>query len=248
MRLSKRIGRSRVALLLMSRVLAWYICVVYLTTRWRVEGREEAETLIQAGEPFIAGFWHGRLMLAPHGWREAKPIHVMISLHRDGEWITRTVQHLGVEAIRGSASKGGSTAVRAAIRVLGQGGYVGITPDGPRGPRMRVQPGVILLAKITQVPILPATYAVSRRKIAGSWDRFLFALPFSRGIYVWGSPIRVRKDADDKAIEEARLQLECQLNRLTARADQAVGVLPIEPDQVECHDPEESLPVDKGVY
>jgi lysophospholipid acyltransferase (LPLAT)-like uncharacterized protein len=228
-RLGKRLSRSRLALIALSWVFARYIGLVYLTSRWRVQGREDAEALIRAGRPFIVAFWHGRLMMAPRGWRDGAPMHVMISRHRDGEWIARTVRHLGVEAIRGSASKGGASALRGSLRVLERGGYVGITPDGPRGPRMRAQPGIVMLAKLAQVPIVPATYAVSRRRLARSWDRFVIARPFGRGIYLWGAPIMVAEDADDAAMEAARLAVESRLNALTAEADRAVGVTPIEP-------------------
>ena len=162
-------------------------------------------------------------MLAPHGWPRGTPIHVMISRHRDGENIARATQHLGVVPIRGSRTRGGVAAGRSALRVLKEGGYVAISPDGPRGPRMRVQPGIIALARLSGAPIVPYTYAVSRRAVANSWDRFVIALPFGRGVYVWGPPLHVAADADEAAREQARLTLEERLNAQTAEADRMVG-------------------------
>ena len=182
-----------------------------------------------AAGPFIAAFWHNRLMMAPQGWREEATMNVIISRHRDGESIARAVRHLGVAAIRGSRTRGGAAALRTSLRLLRDGGYVGITPDGPRGPRMRVQPGVIAVARLSGAPIVPATYAVSRRVVAESWDRFVIALPFSRGIYVWGEPIHVDAKADEAAMETARLLLEERLIALAMDADRMVGVEPIEP-------------------
>ena len=229
MALGKRVARSPCGLTVLAWLFARFTGLVYATSRWQTHGREDADALLRAGLPFIAAFWHGRLMMAPQGWRAAATIHVIISHHRDGESIARAVRHLGVAAIRGSRTRGGAAALRSSLRVLKDGGYLGITPDGPRGPRMRVQPGIIALARLSGAPIVPATYAVSRRTVANSWDRFVIALPFSRGVYLWGTPMHVAAEADEAAMEDARLILEERLNALTADADRMVGAAPIEP-------------------
>lgn len=229
MRLRKRLMRSRAAKAALCWLVAHYVRLVYFTSRWQVIGREAADGLVADDKRFIAAFWHGRLLMAPPGWRTGRPMAVMISRHRDGELIARVVKHLGVETIRGSASKGGSTALRQCVRAIRDGRYIGITPDGPRGPRMRAQPGIVMLARIAGVPILPATYAVSNRKLVNSWDRFLIALPFSRGVYLWGAPIHVPRDADEETMEACRLALENTLNDLTQEADRLVGAPPVEP-------------------
>ena len=229
MALGKRFARSRLGRAVLVWLYARFASFVFATTRWRIRGREDAEALIRAGQPFICAFWHGRLMLAPHGWPKGTPIHVMISRHRDGESIARATRHVGVVPIRGSRTRGGVAAGRASLRVLKGGGYVAISPDGPRGPRMRVQPGIIALARLSGAPIVPITFAVSRRAVANSWDRFLIALPFGRGVYLWGPPLHVAADADEAARESARMTLEERLNALTAEADRMVGAEPIEP-------------------
>jgi len=211
--LTKRLSRSQTVRALLSWFAARYVRLVYITTRWQVVGREASDRLIAEDKLFIAAFWHGRLLMAPPGWRARRPMAVMISRHRDGELIARIVKHLGVKAIRGSASKGGSSALRQCVRAIRDGCYVGITPDGPRGPRMRAQMGIVMLARLAGVPIVPATYAVSRRKLLNSWDRFLIALPFGRGVYLWGTPIHVPRDADESVMESCRLALEEALNR-----------------------------------
>ena len=73
------------------------------------------------------------------------------------------------------------------------------------------------------------TSALKRRRLASSWDHFVIALPFSRGLYLWGSPIHVAPDADEAALEVARLKLERSLNKLTQAADQRMGVEPVTP-------------------
>ncbi len=229
MALGKRLARSRLGLAALARLYASYTGLVFATSRWQTRGREDADAMLRAGTPFIAAFWHNRLMMAPQGWREKATMHVIISRHRDGESIARAVRHLGVAAVRGSRTRGGAAALRTSLRLLEEGGYLGITPDGPRGPRMRAQPGIIALARLSGAPIVPATYAVSRRVVADSWDRFVIALPFSRGVYLWGQPIHVAAGADDAAMERSRLLLEERLNALTDEADRMVGAEPIEP-------------------
>ena len=235
MALGKRVARSRLGLAALAWAYARYTGFVFATSRWQTRGREDADAMLRAGRPFIAAFWHNRLMMAPQGWREAATMHVIISRHRDGESIARAVRHLGVAAIRGSRTRGGAAALRSSLRLLKEGSYLGITPDGPRGPRMRVQPGIIALARLSGAPIVPATYAVSRRTVADSWDRFVIALPFSRGIYLWGQPIHVAAGADAAAMERARLLLEERLNALTAEADRTVGAVPIAPAESAAH-------------
>ena len=229
MGLGKRVSRSRFGRTVLVWLYARFTSLVFVTTRWRTHGREDADEFFRAGKPFITAFWHGRLMMSPHGWQAERPVHVVISRHPDGENIARAMRHLGLKAIRGSSTRGGTAALRASLRVLREGGYVAISPDGPRGPRMRVQSGIIGLARLSGAPIVPLTFAVSRRKVARSWDRFVIALPFGRGVFAWGPPLYVTADADVAALEEVRLTLEQRLNALTAEADRMVGAEPIEP-------------------
>ncbi len=225
----KRIIRSSALQAPLCWLAANYIRFVYVTSRWREEGREPAHELTRGGRPYIAAFWHGRLLMAPTGWHSRAPVSVMISQHRDGEMIARTMHHCGVSTVRGSTTRGGSKALRELLLAVKNGRNVAITPDGPRGPRMRAQSGIVLLARLSGAPIVPATYAVSRRKLASSWDRFVIALPFSRGLYLWGAPIHVARDADDDALEAARMDLEISLNELTETADRRMGVEPVIP-------------------
>jgi len=209
---------------LLSRLVAGYVRLVWRTGRWRYYGEDAPKSLRDAGKPLIVAFWHGRLFMAPfalHG--ERRRINVMISTHRDGQMISRVVDLLGVRTVAGSTSKGGLTALRQAIRVLRDGNLLGITPDGPRGPRMRASDGVIALARHTGAPIFPLSYSTSRRKVMNSWDRFLLPLPFSRGVFVWGPPIAVDAGANDTAMEQARLAVENALNEASEKADTLSG-------------------------
>ena len=94
-----------------------------------------------------------------------------------------------------------------------------ITPDGPRGPRYVVQDGVIALARLTGMPIMPLTFGSSRKKIFGSWDAFNLPYPFSRGAFMWGEPIYVKKEDDMK---EKKKELETKLREMTDFVDEYV--------------------------
>jgi len=206
-----------------------YIRLVHASGRWQVEGGEIPARFWQKSEPFILAFWHGRIMMMPYCWRRDRPINMLISQHRDGQIIARTVSHFGIDTVAGSSSKGGSQALRAMLRSLKGGVSVGITPDGPRGPRMRASEGVAQVARLSGVPVIPCGFSAARRRTLGSWDRFTLALPFSRGLFVWGEPVHVPNDADGEALERARLAIETALTDVTQAADRAMGHLPVEP-------------------
>ena len=95
----------------------------------------------------------------------------------------------------------------------------GFTPDGPRGPRYRVQPGLILVAKRTGAAILPMTFGAQRKRVFRSWDAFLLPLPFSRLVVIYGEPIYVPADASAADLDVKREEVEASLRRITETAD-----------------------------
>lgn len=212
---------------------AQYIRFVWLTGRWRIEGAEHPEKLIEEGRPFIIAFWHGRLLMLPTAWRYPTRLQMVISQHADGELISRTIGLLGIGTLAGSTSRGAAAVLRGMIRTLLDGGCVGITPDGPRGPRMRASDGIVAVARLSGVPVIPATYSINRGRNLRSWDRFLVAWPFGRGVIVWGEPIHVAKDADAAALERARLEVETALNAITIEADALTHRPAVEPAEAE---------------
>ena len=210
-------------------MLTTYIRFVHATSRWQVRGGDMPARLWDTNQPFILAFWHGRLLMMPYCWRKGVPIGMLISQHPDGQFISHTIRHFGLDTIIGSSSRGGAAAMRAILKSLNAGVSVGFTPDGPRGPRMRASAGIVQAARLAGMPILPCTFAVKRRRVLRSWDRFILALPFTRGVFIWGDPIDVPRRADDATVEAARLLVEERLNAITAEADRLVGTEPVEP-------------------
>lgn len=208
---------------------ATYIRLVWMSGRWTVENDALPRRLWAEGKPFILAFWHGHLLMMPKCWDLSKPMHMLISQHRDGQIIARVIGHFGLGTAAGSSSRGGSAALRQMIKALKAGEYVGITPDGPRGPRMRATPGIVSVARMAGVPIIPCAYSTQKRKVLGSWDRFQVALPFSRGLIQWGEPITVPKGIDAQGLEAKRQEVEAAMIALAQGVEQRMGHAPTAP-------------------
>jgi lysophospholipid acyltransferase (LPLAT)-like uncharacterized protein len=200
-----------------------YIRFVYWTSRWSTEGAEHPRRLREAGRPFILAFWHGRLMMIPMAWQRLAPIHMLISGHRDGQIIANAVAYFGVQTVTGSTRRGGTAALRTMVKALAAGDCVGITPDGPAGPAMVASAGIINVARLGRVPIVPVTFAARRRRHMRSWDRMQAALPFTRGVFIWGEPIEVASDLDEAGVERARAHVEQRMRDMVATAEACVG-------------------------
>jgi len=227
---AKRLLRTSTAQAALARVIAGYIRLVRATGPWRTVNGEIPARFWDAGEAFIGAFWHGRLLMIPPIWPPGLPVRMLISDHADGRLIARAVARFGLGTIAGSSRHGGHEALRAMVRALARGVPVAITPDGPRGPRMRAGGAIVDLARLSGRPIVPVGFSSSAAWVAPSWDRFVVALPFGRGVYVWGEPIEVPRGADGPAREAARQAVEDRLNRVTAEADRLAGRVAIEPD------------------
>jgi lysophospholipid acyltransferase (LPLAT)-like uncharacterized protein len=223
---------------LASFVIALYLRLVYATSRWTLVNPELRDAL--RDRPLIVVFWHARLAAMPHVFRAFRQSHMLISSHRDGELIARTMETLGFSAVRGSTArqkpgeerpkdKGGAAALRRMIRILKTGGWVGITPDGPRGPRMRVSPGTIALAALSGAPLLAVSYSSSRAIRFNSWDRFLLPLPFGHIHVAFAGPFTVPERNDDEAAAQSRRALETMLNQVTESCDRAAGQEIVQP-------------------
>ena len=189
-----------------------------LTLRVR---REEATvtSLWRDGTPMIYAVWHGRILLLPYlyGWRAA---HVLASRSNDGELVSRFVKSFGLEPVRGSSSRGGAEALRLLAQSLRQGHDAVVVPDGPRGPRETVKPGLVALARLSGAPIVPIALGASRAWRLRSWDEFTIPKPFARCVVRFGEPIRVSATADRAAQEAARKEVESALRALSWQVDE----------------------------
>lgn len=195
------------------------------TLRVEVRGLELLRPLWRARRPLIYAVWHGRILMVP--WANARlrrsdgarAVTVMASRSRDGDLISAFVRRFGLAAVRGSSSRGGAFALRRLVAIVRAGGDVAVVPDGPRGPRLALQPGVVTLAALTAAPIVPLAFAAYPARHLKSWDEFLVPLPWARAALVLGVPFTVDGDAD---AERTRTDIERALGEVTAEADRVV--------------------------
>ena len=216
----KKILRTKLAYSIVCWIGAKYIKFVSFTTKWSFINKKYVENLWKKNEAFILCFWHGRLLMMPLSWNKKKKINVLISAHPDGQLLSKTVEHFDIKTIIGSSSKGGSEAVRNIIKSLKSGISIGMTPDGPRGPRMKINSAIIKIASLTGSKIVPLAYSVKRKFFLNSWDKFLVALPFGKGCFVWGRPIKIKRNVSSNEDLKLSKKLEKILLKLTKKADQ----------------------------
>jgi len=177
-----------------------------LARSWRVEvvNPEIGQAVLTSGSAFVLVSWHDALL--PVLWHHrARRIAAVVSEARDGRYVARLAERLGFAVIPGSSTRGGRRALLGAIRTLRAGVPVGITPDGPRGPRRVVKPGAVAAAAAGEVLILPVHAEGRPGWRAGSWDRLLVPAPFARVRLVYGEPFRVSRGAEAREAAVNRL-------------------------------------------
>lgn len=199
-------------------LIYYFICLIYKTVRVSVVGQDQYRELVNAEEGVIGVFWHGRMLLMAFLYPGSN-ISLLISAHRDGEIIANVMKLFGFGLVRGSSKKGGSAALREMLRVLKNGGDLGITPDGPKGPAESVKPGVAEIARMSGKYIIPTTFSAKPCIRATSWDRFLIPLPFSKVVLYAGTPLKYEEGED---METFRLRIEAALKLTNAEADRCL--------------------------
>ncbi|OGQ47801.1 MAG: hypothetical protein A2W63_03240 [Deltaproteobacteria bacterium RIFCSPLOWO2_02_44_9] len=166
---------------LLIRFLAMTMRIAYINF-------EKIQNDWQNGKNVIIAFWHGRLMMMPHVYR-GRGISILVSQHRDGELIARTVRNFGIDSVRGSSTRGWLGGVKGLLNEIKKGRDIAITPDGPRGPRFNVQMGIVHLAKITGLPIVPMTFGASKKKHLRAGMHLLYLIHFQRAYSSAATPL-----------------------------------------------------------
>jgi lysophospholipid acyltransferase (LPLAT)-like uncharacterized protein len=167
-------------------------------------------------ERFVYAFWHDSILFLT-AYRSR--IHVLISQHADGELIAQTCRHLRIGVVRGSTTRGGARALLDLLR-CSRRSHLGVTPDGPRGPRRQVQLGLIFVASYTGLPIVPLGVGFQRAWRFRSWDRFALPWPWSGAMCVVAPPIQVPAKLNREGLERYRGLVEERLRRATEAAEQ----------------------------
>ncbi|NOY87619.1 MAG: lysophospholipid acyltransferase family protein [Deltaproteobacteria bacterium] len=193
------------------------------TVRVRELGKERLDDLEDRDGVAVLAFFHGRQFLLVSTFL-GRRVSIMSSLSRDGELQARALSGLGYRIVRGSASRGGARGLIAMKRLMEQGYHGSFAVDGPKGPIHQVKPGAVYLAKKTGAPVLPlAASANPAFAFQKAWDRYLLPMPFSKGVVIYGEPMRLDGDLGEEAVDRDCKALQSVLEDLQVEADCAVG-------------------------
>lgn len=197
--------------------------VWHATLRVKYRNKHHLEEAYESRRGIIFGFWHGDLFATAYeGVRESlrRKIFILTSRSRDGEMLTRFLHRLHFGTVRGSSSRGGTGAFLALNDRLSEGMNTALALDGPRGPRHRVKPGAILLARTSGALILPSAIRYSRKIALKSWDRAEIPLPFSRCLILIGPPVTIPGKGSREELEQVRESLEKTLLELKGESNE----------------------------
>jgi hypothetical protein len=213
--------RQRIVLRIIIAVGYWFIRLIGPTLRLCVSREEGAQETI-ADRPFIASSWHSCIIPATYVCRN-QGVRVMSSNSYDGEYMGRIIRKFGFVAVKGSSSRHAVRALLGLRRALEEGWTVSFTLDGPRGPRYKVKPGPVALARSSGVPLTMFHIAVDRAWVLNTWDRLIIPKPFSRALMRVGKLIPVPTNAPNSDIDRYQQELQASLDRVREFAEANVN-------------------------
>ena len=211
MTIKKKIIKNYIVQQFLALISVLYIKLVALTSVIIIKNIESPQYYWQNNKPFILAFWHSQLMMISYCWKSNNKINILASGHSDGRFGAIVGKYFKLNNIPTSSYEK-SISLKPIFTMLKNSNYIGITPDGPRGPNQKVSEGIIKISKATQVPIIPIGFASSKFRKLKSWDSFIVTKPFSKCAFVWGKTINIPKNSTDNEIEEYKNKLEVELN------------------------------------
>ena len=194
-----------------------YIQFVKFTSKIRIENNNYPNKYWKDEKPFILAFWHSQLMMVSFSWSYKKKINILASGHSDGRFGAKVGNFFKLNNIQ-TSNKNKNLSLRPVFQLLKSQQYIGITPDGPRGPKEKVPEGIIKIAKSSNVPIIPLGYWSSRNFALKSWDSFLITLPFSKCNFVWGEEVKIPKNLKDNEIIDFQKIIKNKINECIEKA------------------------------
>ncbi len=213
--------RQRIVLRIIIAIGYWFIRLLGPTLRVCVSREDGAQATIDQ-RPLIVSFWHACQIPATYICRNIG-VRVMSSYSYDGEYMGRIIRRFGFVAVKGSSSRNAVRALLGLRRALQEGWTVAFTLDGPRGPRYKVKPGPVALARSSGVPLSMFHMAVDRAWVLNTWDRLIIPKPFSRVLMRFGKLIPVPTDAAEGDLERLQQDLQDSLDRVREFAESHVN-------------------------
>ena len=211
MKIKKKIVRNFFVQHFLAFITFLYIKLVNATSVIIERNTHTPEYYWNNNKPFILAFWHSQLMMISFCWKSNAKINILASGHSDGRFGAIVGNYFKLNNIQTSSSEK-AISLKPIFKLLKNSNYIGITPDGPRGPNKKVSDGIIKISRKTQVPIIPIGFASSKFKQLKSWDSFFFFFLFSKCVFVWGESISIPKNCSENEIEELKSKLEVKIN------------------------------------
>ena len=194
-----------------------YIRAVNLTSSIQFENESIPKQFWNNDKPFILAFWHSQLMMIGFSWKKNKNVNILASSHSDGRFGAIVGKYFNLNSIQ-TSKKNKSISLRSIFKLLNDNNYIGITPDGPRGPKEIVSEGIIKIAKSSKVPIIPIGFWSSKNFKLKSWDSFLITLPFSKCSFVWNKPLEIPYNIQENQIQHYQKLLQEKINQSVKKA------------------------------
>ena len=209
---------------IISTIIFLYIKLVFYSSKKTLLHHDRLINMIRNNQSAILAFWHSRIMMVPLMTKSYKKInqnyrfYALTSRHGDGQYVRNVLRKLYVNNIYGSSVRGRQgrginlSSFKKIFTVLKSNNAFVITPDGPKGPKQKINGQLVNIASNTGVPIIPYSCSISKYKKLRTWDEFIFPLPFSKICYHFGEPILIKKNITDNEIEKLNLLLEEKIN------------------------------------
>ena len=217
MSIRKKLLKHFIVQQLLALIAFIYIVFVKITSNIKYENIDSPTKYWKNKKPFILAFWHGQLMTFSYTWKINKKLNILASSHSDGRFGASIARYFKVNNIPIS-SDSNNLSLRPIFKILNSNNYIAITPDGPRGPKEKVSEGIIKIAKISKVPIIPVGFESSKNFCLKSWDSFLITLPFSKCRIVWGDSITIPENLEDQEIATYKKIIEEKINECVKKA------------------------------
>lgn len=225
----RKILKSRIVTEIISSLIYYYALLVGKTNKWEFKGFNEFNEFWEK-DNFILIIWHGRALMPTYFWNKKKPLDALVSLHQDGRLIAGFLRKSGIGIISGSSTENARGAAVGLMHSLNENKSICIIPDGPKGPRMRMNMSPLYFAQKSGKPIFGMTYSVKNAKIIEkAWDKMMVPVPFSKGICLVSDPVYIPQDATSEELETYRLKVENIMNNLNYAADNKMDIEPTLP-------------------
>jgi len=217
MRIKKKLLKNFFVQNILGFLTFLYIRAVNFTSSIKLENESIPRQFWNDDKPFILAFWHSQLMMIGFSWKKHNNINILASGHSDGRFGAIVGKYFNLNNIR-TSKKNKSISLKSIFKLLNDNNYIGITPDGPRGPKEIVSEGIIKIAKKSKVPIIPIGFWSSKNFKLKSWDSFLITLPFSKCSFVWNKPLEIPYNIQENQIHLYQKLLQEKINQSVKKA------------------------------